>query len=117
MDNFVIEGTLLLILSVVSPLIISFLTKSSMSFKTKQLIAFGISLVIGLVIAFMNGLVPLTTGAGPEEFLNGLAIGLTAAYTISQAIYAFIFKNTEFDRKVKNDLGVHDKEPLEVESR
>ena len=108
----ILSGTVLLILSLISPLIVSYLTKSTMSSQAKQVVALLVSLVIAVVVAFTTGGASLLF-TGVSGFFESLAVAGSIVYTIQQAVYSFIFKDTEFNQHIQDDMGVGKNEPLE----
>lgn len=111
----ILSGTVLLILSLVSPLIVSFLTKITMSSQAKQVVALLVSLVIAAIVAFTTGGASLLF-TGVSGFFESLAVAGPIVYTIQQAVYSFIFKDTEFNHHIQEDMGVGKSETSSEES-
>lgn len=111
----ILSGTVLLILSIISPMIISYLTKSTMSSQAKQVVALLVSLVIAVIVAFTTGGTSLLF-TSVNGFFESLAVAAPTVYTIQQAVYSFIFKDTEFNRHLQEDVGVGKNEGITDES-
>ena len=118
MLEFAIGGTLLVILSALSPIIVAWLTKASMSSKAKQTIALLISVVIAAVVAFvpaLGGTAVIALGSGVGGFFASLGVAAPIVFTIQQVVFNFIFKDTEFATTILEDKGVTDTLPEGVD--
>lgn len=106
-----IPTTLAIVLSVISPLIVGALTKASMSAKTKGWIALGVSVVIALgwTVA-TGGFAGLVGAVGFAGYVQAIGLAIAPAYAMQQAVYALMFKGTEFAKSVLEGVGVTDGE-------
>lgn len=106
-----IPTTLAIVLSVISPLIVGALTKASMSVKTKGWIALGVSVVIALgwTVA-TGGFAGLVGAVGFAGYVQAIGLAIAPAYAMQQAVYALMFKGTEFAKSVLDGVGVTDGE-------
>lgn len=114
-----ITGTLLVVLSAVSPIIVSYLTKSSWSSKTKQSIALLVTVLIAVIVAFvpmLGGTAIVVFGSGVGPFVESLVAAGSVIFTIQQVVFNFIFKDTEFATAVQEDKGVKDTLPPETDA-
>lgn len=118
MLGFAITGTLLVILSAVSPIIVSYLTKASWSSKTKQSVALLVTLAIAVVVAFvpvLGGSAVLAFGGGVGPFVESLVAAGGVIFTIQQVVFTYIFKDTEFATVLLEDKGVTDTVPADTD--
>lgn len=109
--EFVLGGTLLAVLGIISPFIISFLTKSTMSSRAKQLVALGVTLVISVAVAFIpafGGTAVIVLGGGVSAFFSSLIAAFPIVFTIQQVVYQFIFRGTEWATNLLQNAGVKD---------
>lgn len=119
MLGFAITGTLMVVLSAVSPVLVSYLTKSSWSSKTKQAVALLVTVVIAAIVAFvpaLGGTAVIVLGSGVGAFAESLVAAVGVIFAIQQVVFNFVFKDTEFATTILEDKGVTDTLPEGVDT-
>ena len=83
-----------MILGALQPVITGFFTKSTMTAKTKTVVSYVVVAVLAGVWLFASGGAVLVLGAGLVPFLQSVAVAIGLIYTLGQAVYRFLFKDT-----------------------
>lgn len=109
--ELLIPTALAILVSALSPLIVGALTKASMSAKAKGWVALGISALIAIGwLASTGGFGALTMAGGAGALWQAIGLAIGSAYALQQAVYALMFKGTEFAKSILNNVGVTDGE-------
>lgn len=114
-----ITGTLLVLLSAVSPILVAYLTKASWSSKTKQAVALLVTVAIAAIVAFvpaLGGTAVIVLGSGVGPFAESLVAAVGVIFAIQQVVFNFIFKDTEFATTLLDEKGVTDSLPEGVDT-
>ena len=106
-----IPTALAIFITAISPLIVGALTKASWSPKTKGWIALGVSVVVALGWTLATGgFGALTLAGGIAGFVQALGLAIGSAYALQQAVYALMFKGTDFAKELTHNVGLTDGE-------
>ena len=106
-----IPTALAIFITAISPLIVGALTKASWPPKTKGWIALGVSVVVALGWTLATGgFGALTLAGGAEGFVQALGLAIGSAYALQQAVYALMFKGTDFAKELTHNVGLTDGE-------
>lgn len=106
-----IPTALAIFITAISPLIVGALTKASWSPKTKGWIALGVSIVVALGWTLATGgFGALTLAGGAGGFVQALGLAIGSAYALQQAVYALMFKGTDFAKELTHNVGLTDGE-------
>ena len=106
-----IPTALAIFITAISPLIVGALTKASWSPKTKGWIALGVSVVVALGWTLATGgFGALTLAGGIAGFVQALGLAIGSSYALQQAVYALMFKGTDFAKELTHNVGLTDGE-------
>lgn len=106
-----IPTALAILITAISPLIVGALTKASWSPKTKGWIALGVSVAVALGWTLATGgLGALTLAGGVPSFVEALGLTIAGVYALQQAVYALMFKGTDFAKELTHNVGLTDGE-------